>query len=69
MGFPEPPITQWKVESPTSMSGVYFRIVNFEHELADALDTAAEYGPPTVYGRRRMNDYVGSPIWSAWEQV
>jgi hypothetical protein len=75
-----PPITRWRVESRLAdgtLVDVIAAHVNFEADLAALLaDLQAErdedtrgaiVGIVTVLGRRRMNDHVGSPIWSDWE--
>lgn len=47
------------------------RIVNdnLDGHVAQARQVAWAEDRIVIEGRRRLNDYVGSPQWSEWEQV
>jgi hypothetical protein len=70
-----PPITQRKVTLVVNGHYGHDAIVNFESDLPvaleDAMDAAGYHDAEAiiVFGRRRLNDYVGSPVWSQWEEL
>jgi hypothetical protein len=76
-GFPKPPITQWSVRivgedgEDVGEREYVNDFKNLGKVISLAIDTGVELeaGDVVVEGRRRLNDYVGSPIWSEWERV
>ena len=73
--FPLPPVTQWRVRVTRAGVDVREELVNRFDDLSVVVPrmidagVEAEADDVVVEGRRRMNDYVGPPRWSAWERV
>jgi hypothetical protein len=76
VGMISPSFTQWRVRIVRDGADVGDAVyVNFFDELgtavSGAIDAAVglEADDVVVEGRRRLNDFVGSPVWGEWIRV